>query len=218
MLSDSAILKKIERQPKRSAGYKQLVREFGLHGDERKELSGRLQKMVTRGELVQVDSDRYAIPQAAAGKNLVAGKLSLHRDGFGFVTPDLSSAATNIKSRLSGDIFIPPHAIGSAMSGDRVLVEISAIRDGGRGEGRILRTVMRAHPTVVGIFHYGSRGNYVVPIDQRIVQQIVIPRGAEDPSSVARRASNGKAPAGELIVEEHLASRTTHDAGRTTES
>src|SRR2546427_4951183 len=103
MLSDSIILKKIQRQPKKSAGYKQLVRELGLHGNERKELSGRLQKMVSRGELVQVDSDRYAIPQAATGKNLVAGKLSQHRDGFGFVVPDLASTSANLKSRLSGD-------------------------------------------------------------------------------------------------------------------
>ena len=35
MLSDSTILKQIERQPKRTAGYKQLVRELGLHGEMR---------------------------------------------------------------------------------------------------------------------------------------------------------------------------------------
>jgi ribonuclease R len=209
MLSDSLILSKIGRQPKQTAGYKQLIRELGLHGDERKELSERLQKMVSRGELVQVDPNRYAIPQAASGKNLVAGRLSQHRDGFGFVIPDLASAAANLKSRLSGDIFIPPHAIGSAMHGDRVLVEVTMIRDDGRAEGRILRTVSRAHPTVVGIFHYGHRQNYVIPIDQKISQQILIPRGMEHPeeaSPVARRTSYAKA------------ARTTQDSGRTTRS
>ncbi len=184
MLSDAIILKKIQRQPKQAAGYKQLVRELGLHGDQRKELSGRLQKMISAGQLVKMDSDRYAIPQAAAaGKNLIAGKLSLHRDGFGFVIPDLSSAAPNLKGRLSGDIFIPPHAVGSAMHGDQVLVEVTNIRDDGKAEGRILRPVHRAHATVVGIFHYGSRNNYVVPIDQKISQQIVIPHGMEYPEA-----------------------------------
>jgi ribonuclease R len=183
MLSDAVILKKIQRQPKQAAGYKQLVRELGLHGDERKELSGRLQKMISSGQLVKVDSDRYSIPQAAtaSGKNLIAGKLSLHRDGFGFVIPDLSSAAPNLKGRLSGDIFIPPHAVGSAMHGDQGLVEVTNIRDDGRAEGRILRPVHRAHMTVVGIFHYGSRNNYVVAMDQKISQQIVIPHGMEYP-------------------------------------
>jgi ribonuclease R len=185
MLSDSIILKKIQRQPKQTAGYKQLVRELGLHGDQRKELSGRLQKMISAGQLLKVDSDRYAIPQAAAasGKNLIAGKLSLHRDGFGFVIPDLASASPNLKGKLAGDIFVPPHAVGSAMHGDQVLVEVTNVRDGGKAEGRILRPVHRVHATVVGIFHYGARNNYVVPLDQKISQQIVIPHGMEYPEA-----------------------------------
>jgi ribonuclease R len=200
MLSDSTILKKIERQPKRSAGFKQLVREFGLHGEERRELSERLQKLVKSGQLQQVDSDRYAIPQAASGKNIVVGRLSMHRDGFGFVIPDASSMDERLKARISGDIFIPPPFIGSAMHGDRVLVEVTAIRPDGRAEGRIARPVSRAHATVVGIFHYGNRRNYAVPIDEKIKQEIVIPPGMEYPSSagvspagVAKAAEDGGA-------------------------
>jgi len=181
MISDSAILKKIERQPKRTAGFKQLVREMGVHGDARRELSERLKRLVNGKQLVQVDSDRYAIPQAAAGKNLIVGRLSMHRDGFGFVIPDTSSLDERLKARLSGDIFIPPPAVGSAMHGDRVLVEISAIRPDGRAEGRIVRPLHRAHSTVVGLFHYGNRYNYVTPIDQKISQEIVIPPGLELP-------------------------------------
>src|SRR5947207_2569281 len=181
MISDSAILKKIERQPKRTAGFKQLVREMGVHGDARRELSERLKRLVNGKQLVQVDSDRYAIPQAAAGKNLIVGRLSMHRDGFGFVIPDTSSLDERLKARLSGDIFIPPPAVGSAMHCDRVLVEISAIRPDGRAEGRIVRPLHRAHSTVVGLFHYGNRYNYVTPIDQKISQEIVIPPGLELP-------------------------------------
>jgi ribonuclease R len=181
MLSDSAILKKIAGQPKQSAGFKQLVRELGLHGDGRRELSDRLQKLVASGQLMPVDSDRYAIPRAASGRNMVVGKLSMHRDGFGFVTPDPASDKA-LKARLSGDIFIPPPAVGSAMHGDKVLVEIAVFRPDGRAEGRIVRTVSRAHATVVGIFHYGQRQNYVTPTDQKIAQQIVIPAGLERPA------------------------------------
>ena len=185
MLSDSAILKKIQRQPKQKAGYKQLVRELGLHGDERKALNQRLKKLVASGQLVASDPEQYAIPQAPSGKNLVTGKLSLHRDGFGFLTPDLTSASPGIKARLSGDIFIPPHAIGSAMHGDRALVEVTNVRPDGRAEGRIIRAVHRAHPTVVGIFHHGGRHNYVVPIDSKIAQEVLIPRGMELPADAA---------------------------------
>ncbi len=91
MLSDATILKHIARQPKHQAGYKQLVRELGVHGGERRELNDHLQKLVKSGALIPIDSDRYALPQAAADKNLVAGRLSMHRDGFGFVIPDAKS-------------------------------------------------------------------------------------------------------------------------------
>jgi ribonuclease R len=183
MLSDATILKHIARQPKRTAGFKQLVRELGVHGDERRGLEDRLQKLAASGALIALNSDRYALPQAAADKGLIAGRLSMHRDGFGFVIPDASALPPSLKARLVGDIFIPPHSIGNAMHGDRVLVDISAIRPDGRAEGRIVRPVARAHPTVVGIFHYGRRGNYVTPIDTKITQEIVIPPGMEYPQT-----------------------------------
>jgi ribonuclease R len=179
MLSDADILKKISHQPKHTAGFKQLVREFGLHGEARRDLAERLKKLTGSGQLVQVDSDRFAIPQAAAGRNLIVGRLSMHRDGFGFVIPDASSLDERLKSKLSGDIFIPPPAIGSAMHGDRVLVEVGTIRPDGRAEGRIIRPVNRAHQTVVGKFHYGGRYNYVTPMDEKVSQEIVIPEGME---------------------------------------
>ena len=188
MLSDSTILKHIARQPKRAAGFKQLVRELGLHGEARGELDAHLQKLVAAGELLQLNSDRYALPQAAADKNdknLVVGRLTMHRDGFGFVIPDASSLSPSLKSRLAGDIFIAPHAIGNTMHGDRVLVDITAVRPDGRAEGRIVRPVVRAHPTVVGIFHYGSRHNSVKPIDSKITMDIVIPAGMEYPETKA---------------------------------
>ena len=194
MLSDSTILKHIARQPKRSAGFKQLVRELGLHGNARHDLNEHLQKLVASGALVSADSDRFALPQPSADKNLVAGRLTMHRDGFGFVIPDATSLPPQLKSRLSGDIFIAPHLIGNAMHGDRVLVDISAIRPDGRAEGRIVRPVTRAHPTVVGIFHYGSRHNYVKPIDTKITQEIQIPAGMEVPVAPPSSAATAERP------------------------
>src|SRR5215472_16866643 len=183
VLSDATILQHIARQSKRQAGYKQLVRELGLHGDQRRELSSRLENLVKSGALIPVDSDRYALPQAAGDKNLIAGRLSMHRDGFGFVIPGAQGLNANLKSKLAGDIFIPPHQMGNAMHGDLVLVDIANVRPDGRAEGRIVRTVNRAHETVVGIFHYGSRHNYVTPIDTKITQEIVIPQALEYPES-----------------------------------
>jgi ribonuclease R len=194
-LSDSAILRHIARQPKQTASHKQLLRELGAKGEARRELTDRLYALVSKGELLQVDSERYAIPQATKGRNLLVGRLTMHRDGFGFVIPEATSLDPSLKARLAGDVFIPPHAIASSMHGDRVLVEVSAVRPDGRAEGRIIRSLSRAHPTVVGIFHYGHRHNYVKPIDEKVTQEIVIPPGMEiPPKSVAPPSSAAVAP------------------------
>src|SRR5260370_16809544 len=111
MLSESTILKHIARQPKRSAGFKQLVRELGLHGHASGELDAVLEKLVAAGELVQLNSDRYALPQPTASKNyknLVVGRLPMHRDAFAFVIPDASSLAPSLKSKLPRNISLSP--------------------------------------------------------------------------------------------------------------
>jgi ribonuclease R len=191
-LTGPALLAKISRQPKRSAGFKQLVRELGLHGDARFQLSELLQQMVSRGDLIKVDSDRYSLPVAATNKNMIVGRLTMHRDGFGFVIPDTTSLSHGLKARLTKDIFIPPPAVGSSMHGDRVLVEVGNIRDDGRAEGRIVRSVFRAQSTVVGIFHYAPRRNYVVPIDHKVSQEIVIPPGMEIPEGDPKPSNKQK--------------------------
>ncbi len=111
--------------------------------------------------------------------NMLTGRLVAHRDGYGFVVPD------EPRRDLDGDLFIPPDQSGDAMHGDRVLARIERrkpSRDGaGRAEGRIVRVLDRAHPTVVGIFRRGPRGNVVLPYETRLVQEIVIPPGEDIP-------------------------------------
>jgi ribonuclease R len=124
-------------------------------------------------------------------RNLLVGRLTMHRDGFGFVIPEATSLDASLKARLAGDVFISPHGIGSSMHGDRVLVEVSAVRNDGRAEGRIIRSLSRAHPTVVGIFHYGHRHNYVKPIDEKVTQEIVIPPGMENPKTSTAESAGG---------------------------
>jgi ribonuclease R len=190
MLSDQAILSHIERQPYRSAGFKQLVREMGLRGSERQQLAERLQALVKSARLIETGRDRYTLAEhAAANQNLLAGRLTMHRDGYGFVIPNPGQRST-----FSGDIYINPQAIGSAMHGDQVLVELGRKRDDGRAEGRILRVLTRGNPTVVGTFHYGSRQNYVTPSDEKVTREIIIPRGMEWPASHGEAQSESEAP------------------------
>jgi ribonuclease R len=191
MLSESQILAHIARLPHRSAGYKQLVRELSLRGEDRRELNTLLEKLVTRGKLVETARDRYTVPEAATNRNLVAGRLTMHRDGYGFVIPE----SAEVRQRIDGDIYIAPNDIGAAMHGDQVLVELGRKRADGRAEGRILRVVNRAHNSIVGTFHYGDRQNYVRPMDEKITMDVIIPRGAETPEPERSDGSGGAAQA-----------------------
>ncbi|MBZ5510540.1 MAG: RNB domain-containing ribonuclease [Acidobacteriia bacterium] len=206
MISDSAILRKIGQQPKQSAGLKQLLRELGVRGEDRRAFAAQLDQLVRRGELVAHEGDRYAIPKKAADKNLVSGRLTMHRDGYGFVIPD----SEELRQRLNGDIYIGPQNTDNAMHGDRVLVELRRERGDGRAEGQIVKVIGRAHATVVGTFHYGARSgvlgrpgvgltgwNYVTPMDEKITLDIVILRGAEIPSGGVILSEHAGLPRGE---------------------
>jgi len=111
-----------------------------------------------------------------ANRDEVKGRLVLHHDGYGFVVPDTPVP------HLDGDLFIPRDAIEDAMHGDHVLARVQRV--GGvsraqRAEGRIVRVLGRAHPSVVGLFRYGPRVNVVLPYDIRMQHEIEIPPGEE---------------------------------------
>src|SRR5215471_2399392 len=168
MVNEQQILRYIAKQPKHTAGFKQVVHDLALKGRERRDLERLLKEMTRQRKLVAIGRDRWSLPTSTSSQNLVTGRLQMHRDGYGFVTPDPDSLPARAQGKLAGDIFIPPLAIGNAMDGDQVLVELGQIRDDGRAEGRILRVVDRQHQTVVGKFHYGHRYNYVTPSDEKL--------------------------------------------------
>src|SRR5271168_2482745 len=208
--TDRELMRLIERSPGHRAGYKQLIRELGLGGGrERRLLLEQLARITARGELVKTESEQWSLPSAAPEKTkrvkhggvelpvehratrdrLVAGRLDLHRDGYGFVRPTQSTSRED-------DLFIPPNELNGAMQGDEVLVDEAPPGKDGRRSGRIARVLNRRNPTVVGIFHYarahrGSAwdnsplgsgivgGNYITPLDERMTQAILIPERAE---------------------------------------
>jgi ribonuclease R len=186
-MTDRELLARIARSAGGKAGYKQLVRELGLGGGrERRLLLEQLARLTVRGQLAKLDRELWGIPRAVTGSsangrdNLAAGRLDLHRDGFGFVRPNARQA-----SGVAEDIFIPPNEINGAMQGDQVLVELEPPKADGRRQGRIARILERRNPTVVGIFHYAksdrAQGHSVVPFDERMTQPVLIPPGQEIP-------------------------------------
>jgi ribonuclease R len=131
----------------------------------------------TPGQTPRVDHAQQIPRSAFAQIDEVKGRLVLHHDGYGFVVPDTPVP------QLDGDVFIPRDAVEDAMHGDHVLAKIQR-RPGGisgaqRAEGRIIRILDRAHPSIVGLFRYGPNGNTVLPYDVRIQHEVEIPRGQE---------------------------------------
>jgi ribonuclease R len=170
-----------------------------LGRDARRHLFKMLPKLKKRGAVEELPGGRYQLPGRKSAKDAresspqrgsvpgkttpeaverdaIKGRLVLHHDGYGFVVPDKPMP------KLDGDIFIPRDAIEDAMHGDHVLTKlgrVTGLTGSQRAEGRIVRILGRAHPSVVGLFRYGSRGNTVLPYDIRIQHEVEIPPGEE---------------------------------------
>jgi ribonuclease R len=184
-----------------------LAKGLGLKKSDTRHLHKMLAKLKKRRAIEELPEGRYRLPgrkpdresraqqlprqaarshsQAApANRDELQGRLILHPDGYGFVVPD-----TPIP-QLDGDVYIPRDAIEDAMHGDHVLVKMqrrAGVAGTQRAEGRILRILNRAHPTLVGLFRYGAQGNVVLPYDTRIQHEVVIPPGHELTAGLAKK-------------------------------
>ncbi|HXN65918.1 MAG TPA: VacB/RNase II family 3'-5' exoribonuclease [Candidatus Acidoferrales bacterium] len=127
-------------------------------------------------------ANRPQVTESAAGREpgTFRGRLVAHQDGYGFVVPESPIPG------VAGDLFIRRDAMGDAMHGDTVLARVARREADGRADGRIVRVVRRANPSVVGLFRYGSRENVVLPYEPRI-PEVVIPPGEELPHDLANK-------------------------------
>ena len=194
-LNDATLLDHVRKLPHARASYKQLVKELHLQGENRDELEAALDRLCDKGQMVELRSGHFI----AVGDNpeYLAGRMSIHRDGFGFLIPD------NAVFGMQGDIFLPPPEAAKGMHGDRALVHITRRGGEGRAEGEIIRILKRAHITVVGEFRIKKRGNYVIPSDERVQQWIEIPEGMEIPPPEAVAVDRvGAAPRAFKSVED----------------
>jgi ribonuclease R len=161
------VLEHIRKLPHGRATLKQLLRELSRQGMTKPEVEAELDRLAASGTIVETRSGQYVA--TGASREFAAGRLSVHRDGFAFITPDVPIPG------LKGDIYIPKEGAGRAMHGDRVVARIGRIEGDGRAHGEILRVLKRANPSIVGEFRIRRNGNFVVPHDDRIRQWIEIP-------------------------------------------
>jgi len=196
-MDDDVLLRHLRSRSQGRATFKQLVREFKTKAGQRQVLRSQLLRLAHGHQLVRhgdffalppQPSTGHAAPVAKAPGAPVAdaitrlrpgelrGRVSVHRDGFGFVLPDVPLKA------VEGDIFIPPPFLNTAMHGDTVAVQLLRPPREGRAEGKITRVLQRAHASVVGVFQTSGPVSFVRPYENRLRERILIPRGAELPT------------------------------------
>ena len=160
------ILALLARKDYRPLDKVEMGRRLGVTGSGRVALRKTLRQLERTGEIARIRKNQYVLPAEA---DLVAGKLSIHPAGYGFLVPETAGEP---------DIFIAAENIGTAMHGDRVVVRISRdepyTRVKGRREGRVIRILERAHDTMVGTLQRSKNFYYVVPDDPRFVHDIYV--------------------------------------------
>lgn len=158
----SDILDLLHRHASRPLSLKDIQAHLDLSAHDRKILGKTLKDLVKEGTLVQLKGGRFALPRKV---NLVVGRISLHRDGYGFVTPSAGE---------HGDVFVPARHVRPAMHGDLVVVRLERSIRSGRPEGRVIRVEQRAHHVLVGRYQVDHGVGLVMPVDPRLQEALLV--------------------------------------------
>lgn len=125
-----------------------LQEELGIGHDHRPAFLRAVESLCKEGRVVVGPGDVVQLPSLSGE---ITGVFRGHARGYGFVTAQ--------HFQEDGDVFIPAKATGTAMTGDRVVAQITqrdTDRDEGRLTGRIVKVLERAHTSVVGVARQGE--------------------------------------------------------------
>ncbi|MBU6509644.1 MAG: ribonuclease R [Gammaproteobacteria bacterium] len=176
--SREAILAWLEKSGK-PLHFERLAQDLHLHhSDEREALSRRLTAMLRDGQLVQNRRGEYVLLKRLP---LVAGTVTGHRDGFGFLIPDEGG----------DDVFLPPRQMRELMHGDRAVVRVMGRDARGRPEGSLVDVLERNTKELAGRYVEEHGVSFLQPDNTRISHEILIPP-----------AERGGARNGQMVVVE----------------
>ncbi|MDN4054972.1 ribonuclease R [Massilia sp. YIM B02763] len=140
-------------------------------------LARRLNAMERDGQIRSNPAGQFALTDHSS---FIAGRVSAHRDGFGFVIPDEGG----------DDLFLNDKEMQKVLHGDRVMARVVGTDRRGRAEGTIVEVVERANTHIIGRL-LNENGVWVVaPEDKRIGQDILV------------AGSPGKAKSGQVVSVE----------------
>ncbi|MGE4578648.1 MAG: ribonuclease R [Desulfuromonadales bacterium] len=166
-VTPSDIVKFIESRPGRPLSAREIAEGLRISPSQRKKFYRLLESLATEGLVAHLKGDRYSLPRK---QNLVTGTISVHRDGYGFVSP---------REGQGPDVFVPARFLREVMHGDEIVVRVERGGRPGKPEGRLVRVEKRAHTTLVGLYEQGRKFGSVHPADPRLNQPIFVPAGQE---------------------------------------
>lgn len=167
---------------------KQIADHFRLITPEMQEaLRRRLRAMERDGQLVYNRRQQYCLVNS---QDLIAGRVLGHPDGFGFLQPDDGS----------DDLFLSPREMKALIHHDRAVVRISGYDRRGRREGAVVDVLEHNTRQIVGRFHKESGQAFVVPDNNKISHDVIIPKNEV----------NG-AKKGQIVVAEIIQQPTAHN-------
>ncbi len=180
MFSREQVLALMRERVHHPAGMRELLQLLKVPRDDRTSFKRHVKSLVASGELIQIRGHRFGLPEKM---DLYVGRLQTHPAGYGFVSPERPLDA-------GGDIYISGPHLNDAMHGDRVVVRIERIKEGGRAEGRVIRILERSGGGVIGRYDRDGGGmGYVVPFDRRVLMDIFVPPGHEGGASPGEMVS-----------------------------
>src|SRR5437870_3053129 len=194
-LNKEALVRYVQKSADRGTNLQHILEDFETTPGARKQIKDILNQLVKEGKLAKHRGNRYEAP----ARNLIEGTILVHRDGYAFVIP---------KEKIPGiesDIYIPAGLIGSAMNGDKVKVEITIRKPGGRAEGRIVSVEKRARDTIVGQLRYDGQVFFVAPADAKLPEKILITNDVAEHKDkiveveITRFPSETRWPAGKVV-------------------
>ncbi len=166
-MKKSSLRKQIEKilatGPTKGYKSKEISKKLNIKTDEGyAELKRILNELYKQGKLAK-KGKRYVL---VSDVNQVIGILQMTSQGYGFVIPEIN---------LNGDIFISERNLGTALHGDKVLVEVYARYRGKNQEGEILKVLERATYEFVGKLEEYRGIYFVIPDDKLIHRDFFIP-------------------------------------------
>ncbi|WP_321528268.1 ribonuclease R [Sedimenticola selenatireducens] len=141
----------------------ELASQLTLHNDDDLEaLRRRLNAMERDGQVVRNRNGALCIVNS---KDLIAGRVIGHPDGFGFLRPDEGGE----------DLFVSPRQMRQLLHNDRAVVRVVGLDRRGRKEAAVVEVLERGNQLVVGRLYMDQGVGFVVPDNKRLHQDIVIP-------------------------------------------